>query len=198
MDQESLKNAIQERMQNVVARNVTSARLAAGVNRKDLAEKSGLSQNTITAIESGKAKLRFETIAALAVALGCDPLMFFLDDSLLNFLMLLLLDPPEELFTVKFSVEEIISLQDSLNSGPASALYDAAERGKEAASKVSGDTGTKVGAAIGTTFMPGIGTAIGAAFGRHVGYNRLTQNAIHAYRRLLKNRKEGETIYGVE
>lgn len=51
---------------------VQQARRAAGLAQWQLAERAGLTQSTVSKIESGDLPLRYASLAAVAAALGCD------------------------------------------------------------------------------------------------------------------------------
>lgn len=52
--------------------NIARIRQEKGVSQKELAEKMGVSQTAVTYWETGKRRLRLETIIEVAKALSCD------------------------------------------------------------------------------------------------------------------------------
>lgn len=64
-------------LKEIFGSNVRAAREARDWSRPDLAERSGLADNTIARVERGEMGLSFENIEAIAAALGLEPLALF-------------------------------------------------------------------------------------------------------------------------
>ncbi|MBS5802607.1 MAG: helix-turn-helix transcriptional regulator [Brachyspira sp.] len=63
-----------------VGRNVKLARIKAGLNQEELAEKADLSRETIGAVERGEKSPTIETIGSIADALGIEIHKLFIFD----------------------------------------------------------------------------------------------------------------------
>lgn len=61
------------RIMLVVANNVRRLRKAKGWSQEELADRSGLHRTYIGAIERAEQNITVETLARVAVALGCSP-----------------------------------------------------------------------------------------------------------------------------
>lgn len=57
----------------LVGRRIMEARTAAGMTQRDLAERSGVPQPSLPAIERGEVNITVETLGRLAQALGVSP-----------------------------------------------------------------------------------------------------------------------------
>lgn len=55
-------------------------RLAAGLNQKDLAEAGGLTQQSISRLETGRGQPSWRTVCRLVAALGVDSKAFLAED----------------------------------------------------------------------------------------------------------------------
>ncbi|MGP9820028.1 helix-turn-helix domain-containing protein [Salinarimonas sp. NSM] len=64
-------------LKEIFGSNVRAAREARDWSRPDLAERSGLADNTIARVERGEMGLSFENIEALARAFGIEPIALF-------------------------------------------------------------------------------------------------------------------------
>ena len=65
-------------LSEIFALNVKKRLNAINLTKKDLAQLTSVSRNTINAVTSGKAKMiRFESIEEIANALKCDPQQLF-------------------------------------------------------------------------------------------------------------------------
>ena len=58
-----------QEMQEIIGRNVKARRLELGLSQKKVAEASGVSENSVRRIESGKYDYYFRTLSAIAEAL---------------------------------------------------------------------------------------------------------------------------------
>jgi transcriptional regulator with XRE-family HTH domain len=145
--------------------NLALAREAAGITQTDLAERAKTSRATIAQIESGGGDPRLSTLSALSEALGIGTPLLLLSQQDIEKLREVL-KSNQEVISALLSIDNLPLLDELSASGLAADRRKAARISAEVASKIGFDSiGAAVGAAIGTTLLPGIGTAVGAFFG---------------------------------
>lgn len=66
------EGAVPDPLQVRVGANLRAARLAKGLTQVQVAERSGIAQPTVSAIELGHYNLTLKQIARLAAVVGCD------------------------------------------------------------------------------------------------------------------------------
>jgi transcriptional regulator with XRE-family HTH domain len=141
------------------------AREAVGITQSDLAERAKTSRATIAQIESGDGDPRLSTLSALAEGLGVSaPLLLLNRHDIIK--LAEILKNKKEVVAALLSIDDLPLLEELSSSDLAADRKKAARISADVASKFGFDSlGAAVGAAIGTTLLPGIGTAIGAFFG---------------------------------
>jgi transcriptional regulator with XRE-family HTH domain len=153
------------RRASTLGANLALAREAAGLTQGDVAERAGTSRATIAQIESGEGDPRLSTLGAIADALGVGPFVLLLGKHDIEKLVALAQKPKE--FTLTLPDTEEIALLDELAGSHLAADRRRAARMSSgiASERGFGGVGAAVGAAIGTTLMPGLGTIVGAFLG---------------------------------
>ncbi len=153
------------RRASALGANLALAREAAGLTQGDLAEKAGTSRATIAQIESGEGDPRLSTLGAIADALGVGPFVLLLGKQDIGKLVALA-QKQRELTSVVPSEEDVALLDELSTSQLAADRRRAARMSSKIVSERGLDgIGSAVGAAIGTTLMPGLGTIVGAFLG---------------------------------
>ena len=164
MTEREQQDAIRRRA-SALGANLALAREAAGFTQGDLAEEAGTSRATIAQIESGEGDPRLSTLGAIADALRVGTFVLLLGKQDIG--KLVALAQNQEALTLAVPNTADVALLDEL-----AASHLAADRRR--AARMSSDiaaergfdgVGAAVGAAIGTTLMPGFGTIVGAFLG---------------------------------
>ena len=165
MSEREQQDAIRRRS-SALGANLVRARDAAGLTQADLAEKAGTSRATIAQIESGQGDPRLSTLGIIADALGVGPFVLLLGKQDIAKLVALLAQEPKELTPAVPDRDDIALLQELATSHVAADRRRAVRMSSSIASERGFDgVGAAVGAAIGTTLMPGLGTIVGAFLG---------------------------------
>lgn len=159
------KQDVQRRRASTLGANLAQAREATGLTQSDLAEKAGTSRATIAQIESGQGDPRLSTLGALADALGVGPFVLLLGKEDIERLVALVQKQKE--LAAAIPDEQDVALLDEL---AVSSLLADRRKAARMSSKIASEigfvgAGASVGAAIGTTLMPGFGTIVGAFLG---------------------------------
>ncbi len=155
-----------ESPQTLLAKNLTVARMAAGVTQHALAASSDISRATIAQLETGCGDPRLSTMSALAAALGIPPYVLLMGVAEVAALLAL----PEKLARPVFVVSAI-DLREMNHFVGSGMLKDRIRAGRlraqiaQEAAGASVDAGAVVGAAIFSAISPGVGTVAGAALG---------------------------------
>ena len=145
--------------------NLAFAREAAGLTQSDLAERAKTSRATIAQIESGDGDPRISTVGAIADALNVGLFVLLLNKSDIQKLVSLANHPPAMNNSVPKD-NDLALLDELANSHLAADRRRAARMSSDLATQFGFiGTGAAVGAAIGTTLMPGMGTLVGALLG---------------------------------
>jgi transcriptional regulator with XRE-family HTH domain len=148
----------------ILARNLVTARVAAGITQQELAEAAGISRATIAQIETGYSDPRLSTIVELARALELPAI-------------LLLIGSPEVHALAQFpdraerdrpviDPRDVARMKQYVATGMLKDRVRAAVIGAAAVESFAETELAKVSAAIFSAFLPGKGTEIGALLGK--------------------------------
>lgn len=149
----------------IVARNLSVARIGMGMSQEQLAEAAKVSRATIIQLESGSGDPRLSTLAAIANALGISPVFFWIGHDELDAIANAPKSDVAQRIREHLSAEELEDMQRLLRSGIAKNRNKAVTMGTSAATSAGLTAGAIAGSAIGSALIPGIGTAIGAVLG---------------------------------
>lgn len=164
MKEREQQNAFRRRASTLGA-NLALAREAAGLTQEDLSERAGTSRATIAQIESGEGDPRLSTLEAIADALSVGTFVLLLGKQDIG-KFVALAQMRKELISAVPKPEDIALLDEFAASHLAADRRRAARMSSDIASERGFDgVGAAVGAAIGTTLMPGFGTIVGAFLG---------------------------------
>jgi transcriptional regulator with XRE-family HTH domain len=153
------------RRASTLGANLALAREAAGLTQGDLADRAGTSRATIAQIESGEGDPRLSTLGAIADALSVGTFVLLLGKQDIGKLVALA-QKQKELAAAVPNAEDVVLLDELSASHLAADRRRAARMSSDIASERGFDgVGAAVGAAIGTTLMPGLGTIVGAFLG---------------------------------
>jgi transcriptional regulator with XRE-family HTH domain len=153
-----------EASKEILARNLSTARIALGMSQEQLAEASGVSRATIIQLEAAEGDPRLSTIAGIAAALEVSPVFLFMDKDELAAIANASSSIEAERIRGNLSPDEIETMRRLLQSGIAKNRTKAVGMGVSTVI-AAGLVGGIASAAIGTALIPGVGTALGAAIG---------------------------------
>jgi transcriptional regulator with XRE-family HTH domain len=148
-----------------LGKNLSVARLLAGVTQHTLANLSGVSRATVAQLETGISDPRLSTIVDLAKALQISPIALLMGSAEINALTQLRADLADR--PVELSPTDIRRMELLVQSGMLSDRSRAARIGAAAAQAVDGvGPGAMITAGILSTYAPGDGTVVGISLGR--------------------------------
>jgi len=154
-----------ESIGSVLARNLTAARLVAGLTQHELAAASGVSRATIAQLETGVSDPRLSTVVELARVFGLPPLFLLVGAAEVAALARL----PEDLEArpVPLPDADVARMRHLASSGLLKDRGRAARAGATVA-RAAGEPSTAVTVAAGifSAYCPGAGTAAGISLGR--------------------------------
>lgn len=153
-----------QEMARRLSQNVVAARTAVHMTQQELADAAGISRATIAEIERGSADPRLSTVVAMADALGTSPMMLLLEKEALEVAQQV--GGKAEALAKHLSKESVEKMQEWLRTDGSRGFQQAAKEGVRALG-VGGKAA--VGAAIGSTLLPGLGTIVGATLGGLLG-----------------------------
>jgi transcriptional regulator with XRE-family HTH domain len=152
-----------EPAESVLAKNLTSVRVVAGVTQQDLSEAAGISRATLAQIETGSSDPRLSTLVDLANALGMPVillLMGIVEAQALASLPVEAIGKPR-----RVSPEDVERITDYVATGLIKDRLRAAQLGAAAMESQSTTPLGPLAAAILSPHLPGAGAAIGSLFG---------------------------------
>jgi transcriptional regulator with XRE-family HTH domain len=154
-----------ESIDSVLAKNLSAARLLAGLTQHDLAGVAGVSRATIAQLETGVSDPRLSTVVDLARALGVSPIVLLVGRADVRAIANL----PNDLADRPVPVPELelSRMRLYVRSGLLKDRGRAARVGASVARAAGeNDAGPTLTAGIFSAHLPGSGTAAGTALGR--------------------------------
>ncbi|MEK8088755.1 helix-turn-helix domain-containing protein [Thermithiobacillus plumbiphilus] len=162
--------AQRETVKAAIARNLELVRTLVGeCTQEEFARAVGVSRATINQLEQGRGDPKLSTLVDIATALNISPILLLLSEADLDALIKAIGKVQDSSADQTQDVGHLEKMQRLLKSGLAKhreEAVDMALNSKSVLSMASLGKGTLVGAAIGTTLLPGAGTILGAALGR--------------------------------
>jgi transcriptional regulator with XRE-family HTH domain len=149
-----------ESADSVLAKNLVTARVAAGVTQHELAEASGISRATIAQIETGYSDPRLSTIVELAKALELPAIFLLIGLPEVRALAQVLNRAERDRPSI--DPRDVARMRQYIGTGMLKDRLRAALIGATAAKSFSKSEQARVSAAIFSALLPGIGTEIGA------------------------------------
>jgi transcriptional regulator with XRE-family HTH domain len=146
-----------------LARNLVTARIAAGITQQELANTSGISRATIAQIETGYSDPRLSTVVELAKALGVPVILLLVGFAEVRAISQIPNRVKEEGSLV--DRRAVAQMKEHLDTGMLKDRLRAALVGANAVKSFSRTPLASITAAIFSGFSPGPGTEVGAVLG---------------------------------
>jgi transcriptional regulator with XRE-family HTH domain len=147
----------------VLAKNLVTARVAAGMTQRALAEASGISRATIAQIEAGYSDPRLSTISELAKAMELPAIFLLIGQPEVRAMAQVL--KRGEADQPSIDPRDVARMRQYIGSGMLKDRLRAALIGAKVARSISESEQARISAAIFSAHLPGTGTEIGALLG---------------------------------
>jgi transcriptional regulator with XRE-family HTH domain len=177
------KVPVRESADSLLAKNLVTARVAAGITQQELADAAQISRATIAQIETGYSDPRLSTIVELAKALGLPAICLLVG--------LLEVRALAQVLERTVGEQPVIDPRDvkrmghHIETGMLKDRLRAAMIGAQAAESHSEAELARITAAIFSAFLPGPGTAVGALLGELLAESN--SSAAHSVRQNSEN-----------
>jgi transcriptional regulator with XRE-family HTH domain len=175
-----------ESADSVLAKNLVTARVAAGVTQHELAEASGISRATIAQIETGYSDPRLSTIVELAKALELPAIFLLIGLPEVRALAQVLNRAERDRPSI--DPRDVARMRQYIGTGMLKDRVRAALIGATAAESFSESEQARVSAAIFSALLPGTGTEIGALLGELLAESNSGQRRAEAAETLVKEK----------
>jgi DNA-binding XRE family transcriptional regulator len=161
-----------ESIDSVLAKNLVTARMVAGMTQQGLANAADISRATIAQLETGCSDPRISTIVDLASALGISPVLLLI--GMLEARALTDLPQEFQLHSVEVPARELLRMERYLQTGMLKDRFRAGQIGAAVAGQSLGLDGRTdaddaspvlIAASIFSAMLPGDGTAVGIRLG---------------------------------